>query len=249
MLPNATPIGRLLAAVLGLAALGACATMHPPAGHDFAQGAFARFVLNETSLADVEAALGPPMKQSTVQGLAKPSATLVAPGTPLSLVTLQYYWAPNGFGLPANAHPAKTASVMFLNGRLVAYGFTTGIPGEVQPPLDENILASLRQGETTRDEAVAMLGTPNGAMVHVLDKQKGESQISYGWRRVSNGTVEQRSVELFFDKFGRLTTYRLLDNDFPANSAPIQLPTPLQPPAQPVPQPHPGIPPPDLNHT
>ncbi len=211
MLPNATPIGRLLAAVLGLAALGACATMHPPAGHDFAQGAFARFVLNETSLADVEAALGPPMKQSTVQGLAKPSATLVAPGTPLSLVTLQYYWA--------------------------------------QPPLDENILASLRQGETTRDEAVAMLGTPNGAMVHVLDKQKGESQISYGWRRVSNGTVEQRSVELFFDKFGRLTTYRLLDNDFPANSAPIQLPTPLQPPAQPVPQPHPGIPPPDLNHT
>jgi hypothetical protein len=241
------PIGRLLVGILGLPALSACATMHPPAGHDFTQAAFARFVLNETSLGDVEAALGPPMKQSTVKGLAKPTATLVAPGTPLSLVTLQYYWAPNGFGLPANAHPAKTASVTFLNGRLVAYGFTTAIPGEVQPPIEEAMLTGLHQGATTRDEAVAMLGTPNGAMVHVLDKQKGESEINYGWRRVSNGTVEQRSLELFFDKYGRLTTYRLLDNDFPANSAPIQLPMPVPPPAQPVP--HPMIPQPDLNHT
>jgi hypothetical protein len=230
--------------------LAACAMVQQPAGRDFAKAAFARFALDQTSLNEAEAALGPPMKQVAIRGIARPGAAGVVPGTPIALVRLNYYYAPFGFGTPAGQHPAKSATLVFLNERLVAYDFNTAIPAEVTPPIDQSVLANLRQGATTRAEAIALLGTPNGELLHVLnDAQRGASQVSYGWRRIANGTVEQRSLLLFFDKASRLSTYTLLDNSYPVDSPPIPMPMPVQPPTPVVPVPHREIPQPDLSHT
>ncbi len=220
-----------------------------PAGRNFPQSAFAGFALDQTTPAEVQAALGPPLKQSTTSAIAKPDSKVIAPGTRFSITHFFYFYAPNGPGLPATEHPNKIAVVFFFDGRLFLYGFGSTLPGEASPPIDEQLLASLRQGKTTRAQAVALLGQPNSEGLHLLDNQKGSTQISYAWSSNQSGTVKLRTLNVFFDRSGRMSTYTLQDNTYPANTAPLQLPgSPKAPPAVPGDR-IPPVPQYDLDHT
>jgi hypothetical protein len=225
--------------------LAACVAPPRPAGRNFTQSLFARFVLNQTSVEEVVASLGAPMTRSTLKGLSNGKSRLVPLGTPFSLTILVYYFAPNGFGQPPDQHPAKAASAVFFDGRLVAYATDSAIPGDTNAPIDEAKLAALRQGETTRDQAIALLGPPNGALLHLLDSQHGASEISYTWLNMDGPTIRRRTLRVLFDGAGQLTDYTLLDTATPAGAEPIPLPRP-EPPEQFTP----GAPAaPDLEHT
>ncbi len=210
-----------------------------PAGRDFPQNAFSGFALDQTTPAEVQAALGPPLKQSTTSALAKPESKVIAPGTRFSLTQFFYFYAPAMAG-----QPSKIAVVFFFDDRLFLYSFRSTLPGAARPPVDEQLLANLRQGKTTLAQAVALLGPPCGEGLDLLGNQHGSTQISYAWSDNHSGTVKLRTLNVFFDRSGRLSTYTLQDNSFPSNTAPLQLPAP--PPQQdripPVPQY-------DLDHT
>ena len=246
---------RILITAVCLAGLAGCAVqpsqqavllrrqaVQMPAGHDFPQAAFAGFALDQTTPDQVQAALGAPLKQTTTSGIAKPDSKVIAPGTRFSLTSFLYVYAPNVAG-----QPRKIAFVLFFDGRLFSYNFLSSFPGDAMPPIDEQRLASLRQGRTTRAEAIALLGAPNGQSLHLLDNLKGSTQISYAWANDQSGTVKLRTLNVFFDRSGRMSTYTLQDNTFPVNSAPLQLPTPPKPP--PSSDSIPPVPQYDLDHT
>lgn len=245
--------GALLRASIafGLLALASCAEAPQPAGRDFALSPFANFVLNQTSEADVQASLGPPVKRTSQSSIAPPNSQLLMPGTPYSVSTLNYLFAPNGLTGGKAEHPAKLAILWFFDNRLVAYVETSIIPGQLNAAVDEARLVQLQQGKTTRPQAIALLGTPNAQIVHLLDAQPGTAQISYFWVRVDGDTLLTRELKLDFDRAGKLTTYTMSDSSSPADSPPLPSTTPQGIPGdQPSPQPNlDQIPPGDFSHT
>ena len=233
-----------VAGVLGVIGLAGCMAPPPVAvGHDFPQTAFAGFALDRTTSADVEAALGLPTKTSSMSGLAKPDSKVIAPGTRFTVTTLRYLFAPAGVGLPLVQHPMKLASLVFFDGRLVAYDINSFIPGQMNPAVDEARLAELRQGQTTAAQTVALLGPPNGDVLHMVDSAAGTSELAYNWTQGDGLASKRRILRIFFDRMGRLSSYVVTDGGFPA--APQQIPPPPASPSMPREQ----IPPADLSHT
>lgn len=228
-----------LFAIVPVLALATCAPAarqgflpRGPFGRDFAQNSFARFVLDTTSAEEVQAVLGPPMKATTVKELVPATSKSLVPGSPVSATVLSYYYFPNGIGVPPQAHPGKFAVLRFLNGRLVFYGTKSLIPGEENPPLDENRLSSLHQCETTKSDVLALLGPPNAEALHVLDAQPGAVEMGYNWSTSESGAVARKTLIVFFDRSGAMTNYRLLDDVTAPNGLPLStnLTTKLPPP-------------------
>jgi outer membrane protein assembly factor BamE (lipoprotein component of BamABCDE complex) len=234
------------ATLLAAALLCACTTTpHPPIGRDFAKAAFAGFVLDRTTLGEVEAVLGPPMRQANISGIAKPDAKGIVPGTRFTFVRLDYWFAPSGL-----KRPLKEAELVFFDDRMVQFSRFTSLPSEVSQPVDPELLTRLRQGQTTRAQAILLLGTPTGETLHKFDSEHGSSELLYGWTQRIGGMVEQKNLLLFFDKYERLTSYTLLENSYPEGSPPMPMPSPPSQPDQAAPpgEPVPGSRP-DLNHT
>jgi hypothetical protein len=225
-----------LAASPLILALAACATTMGgrTLGRDFPRAPFAAFRLDVTSVNEAEAALGPPMKLTTVRGLVAATSKRLVPGTPYALTLLSYYFFPTGSGQAGQSHPGKAASLVFLDGRLIAYGADSSLPGDANLPIDEARLDSLHQCRTTRSEAIALLGQPNGESLHVLDAQPGAIDVTYSWQNVQEGVSAHRSLRLFFDRTGAMSNYRLVDDQTAANGLPAAphptVPTPLPPP-------------------
>jgi hypothetical protein len=235
-LPHFGWLGAII--LVQVAALGGCATRGPgfssaPVGRDFQQSVFARFTLDQTSVEEAEGLLGLPMKQTSVRGLVGATSRTLTPGTPYIISTLNYYYFPYGAGLPPQNHPGKTATLLFLQGKLIAYGADSSIPGEANAPVDENRLSDLHQCQTTRAEAVALLGQPNGEAMHVLDAQAGSVEIIYSWLNIDAGTVQQRSLHVFFDRSGAMSNYTMVNNVAPLGGLPVPaqrpVPTPMPP--------------------
>jgi len=225
---------RRLPAILLLLSLAACAngTGNQPVGRDFSRAPFASFTLDSTSVAEAEAALGPPMKLTTVRSLVGATSRRLVPGTPYALTALNYYFYPNGAGALAQGHPGKSASLVFLDGRLIAYGAESSLPGDANAPLDEMRLGALHQCRTTRSEAIALLGQPNAESLHILDAQPGAVDIVYVWQNTRQGMAANRSLRVFFDRNGTMSNYTLVDDQVAAGASAAArpaLPTALPP--------------------
>ncbi len=222
-------------AVLPLAlSLAACATTPatPILGRDFSRQPFATFTLDSTSVAEAEAALGPPMKLTTLRALIGANSKRFVPGTPYTLTALSYFFFPNGAGPLNPSHPGKAASLLFLNGRLIAFGDDSNLPGDANPPIDESRLDSLHQCQTTRSDVIALLGQPNAESLHVLDAQPGAVDIAYSWQTLQAGFTARRSLRVFFDRSGAMSNYTLVDDQSAANGLPLAA-HPVTPPTLP----------------
>ena len=200
--------------------LAGCATAVQPIGRDFSEAPFPGFRLDRTTIEEAEAALGPPMKLSTLRGLVGANSKTLAPGTPYSITKLNYYFLPNGVGAKTQAHPGKVATLLFLNGRLIGYGADSNIPGEANNAIDESRLASLQQCKTTRSEVIALLGQPNGEALHVLDAQAGAVEFAYSWSSMAAGQFEHKTLRVFFDPSGAMSNYTLTEDAVAANAGP-----------------------------
>jgi len=183
-----------------------------PMGHDFSSEAISGFVLNETTMEQAEAVLGTPTKQSSVQGVASPTSKEVPPGTPYAMTLLTYDFFPYGTGVPARMHPFRHASLIFSDGRLIGEAVNSTIPGQSNVPIDEAQLASLRQCKTTPQEAIALLGTPNGVTVNMPARRPGPKAIEYLGFSNTSGEIEQRDLHVYFDTSGVMTSYSLYKN-------------------------------------
>ncbi len=228
------------AAIPALAlALSACATAIPhPIGHDFSRAAFSAFVLQTTTLPDVEAMIGQPMRVSTISGLANQHAVVVTPGTPVALTLVNYFYAPYGARPQQAPGPSKAATMIFFQGRLVSYDVNSSIPGDDNAPIAEDRLGDLHKGSTTHQEAVALLGPPDGQSVVFGGPASGRtSMMAYQWANTEGGMVRRKLLRVEFDSAGRFSGYTLLDNSYPVGSAPIPFPQPRAAPSPPAAEP------------
>jgi hypothetical protein len=208
-------VRRPLTTAFLAAALSGCAavTGGQPVGRDFSRAPFAGFTLDSTSVSEAEAALGPPMKLTTVRGLVAATSKRLVPGTPYAVTELSYYFFPNGMGAASQGHAGKFASLVFFDGRLIAYGAHSSLPGDANAPVDEGRLDSLHQCQTTRREAIALLGQPDAESLHILDAQPGAIDIVYTWQNTRQGVAAHRSLRVFFDRNGAMSNYTLVDNE------------------------------------
>jgi len=197
-----------------------------PVGRDFPQNAVSGFALDQTSIEEAEAALGQPFKSTTVRGLVAATSKRLAPGSSYSITLLDYFFLPYGAGQPRQSHPGKAAIIIFLNGRLIAYGSDDSIPGQANAPINDAALASLHQCQTTRAEVIALLGPPNGQTLHLLDAQPGAVDMIYVWSDTDAGVFEQRSLHVFFDKTGAMSNYTLVKTAAPASGVQVTSPMP-----------------------
>lgn len=224
----------LLRAVMPAFLLAGCATSpmqlsHGPIGRDFPQSAFSGFILDATSLEEAEAALGPPANTTNVRALVPANSKSLPAGSTVTLTTVRYLYWPNGAGLPVQAHPSKSAALIFLNGRLIAYSSDSTIPGQANGAVDEAKLGELRQCQTTRGQAISLLGAPNGQQMHVMDAQAGATDIFYRWSTAEGGVVTRRNLRISFDRNGTMSTYTMVDNQ--NGGANLPMPAPAAPPA------------------
>jgi hypothetical protein len=218
-----------------LAALSACVAPLPhPLGHDFSRAAFSTFVLQTTTLPDVEAAIGAPLRISTISGLANQRAVTLPPGTPIALTLVNYFYAPFGPARPLSQTPAKSATMVFFQGRLVGYDVNSTIPGDDNAPIPEDRLAGLQRGATTRNDAIALLGPPDGqSVVFAQPAGRRNSIMTYNWSLTEGDMTRRKMLRVEFDGAGRFSGYTMLDNSFPAGSAPIPFPAPQSVPRPP----------------
>jgi len=213
----------LLCAATGLAG---CAAAVRPVGRDFPQNAMSGFALDRTSVEEAQAALGPPLKSTTVRGLVAATSKRLVPGSAYSVTLLNYLFLPYGPGQPRQAHPGKAAILVFLNGRLIAYGSDDSIPGQENPPINDAALASLHQCQTTKADVIALLGPPNGQTLHLLDAQPGAVDMIYSWSATDAGVWQQHSLHVFFDKTGAMSNYTLVQTAAPASGVQVTAPMP-----------------------
>ncbi len=206
---------RQLAAAFLAAMLSGCAALTggQPVGRDFSRAPFAGFTLDSTSVSEAEAALGPPMSLTTIRGLVAATSKRLVPGTPYAMTELSYYFYPNGTGAASRGHAGKFASLVFFDGRLIAYGAHSSLPGDANAPVDEGRLDSLHQCQTTRREAIALLGQPDAESLHVLDAQPGAIDLIYTWQVTQQDVAAHRSLRVFFDRNGAMSNYTLIDNE------------------------------------
>jgi len=208
--------------------LAACAAPRPLAvGHDFSRAAFSGFVLQTTTLPDVEASLGMPTSVTTRSGPA-----------PVSVTVAVYVFAPYGNDPRQPGAPAKRALLVFFQGRLAGYALMSTIPGDGNLPIAEDRLSFLHKGATTHEEAIALLGPPDGqTMVFGGPPSRRTSMMIYQWSHTEAGMVHGQLLRLEFDAAGRFLTYVMQDNSYPVGSAPIQLPMPQLSPPPPIAEP------------
>jgi len=219
--------------------LSACAAPLPhPVGHDFSRAAFSTFVMQTTTLPDVEARIGAPMRVATIRGLANQHALIATPGTPVALTLANYFFAPYGAGPRLPGAPTKSASLIFFQGRLVGYDVLSTIPGDDNPPIAEDRLSDLHKGATTHEEAIALLGPPDGQTVAFGGPvSRRTSMMTYQWSHTAAGMVTARQLRVEFDAAGRFSGYTMLDNSYPVGSTPIPFPVPQAAPPPPVAEP------------
>jgi hypothetical protein len=186
-------------------------------GREFTRQAFAGFVLNATTVAEAEAALGPPMKQTAIQRLVGATSKGLPPGTPFTTTLLTYFFFPHGPGPLAQGHTGKAATLVFFNDRLMAFGIDSTLPEDANRPIDETRLSALHQCSSTRSDVISLLGQPNGEILHLLDAHPGAVDIIYSWQNVQANVTARRSLRIFFDRSGAMSNYTLVDDQSAAN--------------------------------
>ena len=140
MMPRMSARVGILAAVLA----GACLL-----GADFSRPDPASFTLGQTTEQEIRARFGKPAGQATVRV-----------GDKL-VTTLRYAYAE----ARSIAVPVRTMAYAFHEGRLVGFDYMSSFATD-QTAFDELALKRIKRGETTRTEALDLVGKPTGQFIY-----------------------------------------------------------------------------------
>jgi hypothetical protein len=198
------------------------------AGRDFPTAAFGTLRLRQTTDSQVEAVLGPPFKRLAVQGTTANPAGPVPPGTPFSLAILTYEFGISNGGPTVAGHPVgKFATLVFLGGTLAAYDLNSSIPGDANPPIDEQRLSLLKQGSTTRNDIIGLLGTPSGQSMALSFLPQDHGHVTYAWTHIDASGVRHKLLVIELDAHDVMIRYAMVDRSGPLLSQPGSVPLPI----------------------
>jgi hypothetical protein len=220
-----------------LAALSLASCTHT-SGRDFAIPLETQLAPGRTTTADVRTMFGEPdTSQSFISsgGAAtlKPpesefdSATGTVPGV---YETLRYRFvkaiAPTGGG----DIMVKSAVFLSRDGVLIGYNSVSNFPDH-PTNFDEGKISLLRKGESTRNDAEAILGPPTGQAIYPLALKAGEFKLQYNYGTMDPNTHKtlDKELTLLFGADSRLLGYRAKTSvaNMPAAPAPAIMPLPI----------------------
>jgi hypothetical protein len=241
------PITRVTAAIaiIGPMLLTACAPAVPPVisrvGRDFPRAAFARFELKETTDQQAEAVLGPPINRLALKTTAANPAGPVPVGTPIDMAVLRYIYLLDSGGPQAGNRPVvKLATLVFLGGTLAAYDVNSTIPGDDNPPIDDSKLSLLKQGRTTRNDIISLMGTPSGQSAPLPFAPKSMGHITYAWTHFEGTGLRRKILIIDLNSRDVMTHYTLLDGSGPMPAPAPNAPSPFTQPPEPNPETQPS---------
>jgi hypothetical protein len=213
--------------VVAAVALGGCADN---LGRDFARPAADAFVLGRTTPSDISARYGEAQQRvATVltEGVA-PAAALPGafPGAwaPGNYAEITYFFSGKTKTFPLNApRSVKILGFEFWNGVLVAYAFSSNFAGD-SSNFDETNRALLKNGQTSKSEAVRLFGPPSGRAVYPEAARTGDERYIY----VYSDARGDKRLELLFGSDDKLVDYRFTDEETPRYVArPSDIPFPI----------------------
>ena len=140
MTPRRSERVGILAAVLA----GACLL-----GADFSRPDPASFTLGETTEQEIRARFGKPAGEAATRVAGK------------LVTTLRYSYAE----ARSIAVPVRTMAYAFHEGRLVGFDYMSSFAAD-QTAFDELALKRIKRGETTRPEALDLVGKPGGQFIY-----------------------------------------------------------------------------------
>jgi len=226
------------AAVTGSLLLTNCAPVPTAAtaGRDFPRAAFAGFRLKETTDQQAEAMLGPPLNRLALKTTATNPAGPIPVGTRLDMALLRYAYIVGNGGPQAGNYPVvKIATLVFLGGTLAAYNVNSTIPGDDNPPIDDSKLALLKEGITTRNDIIGLMGTPTGQSEPLPFAAKSLGNVTYAWTHFEGAGLRHKILVIDLNSRDIMTHYTLLDASGPITKPAPGAPTPFtQPPDQPA---------------
>ena len=162
-------LARTTLLVAFLVALGGCA------GKDFVRPGEDAFKLGQTTYAQVVQKLGEPSKAGEVQknGKQVKSATYS-------------YASTGGEPLEEGVIPARALSYFFYNDTLVGQEFISSFKSD-SSNFDEKKIDAIRKGQTTRAEAIQLMGKPSAAYVPPMVTETAGEAIGYSYVATRGG--------------------------------------------------------------
>lgn len=109
-----------------------------------------------------------------------------------------------GDGIEARVVPAKILTLSFADDKLVGQNFSSSFKID-NSDFDNSKVTTIKKGETTYSEVIAILGNPTGHKIAPLVASPSAKGISYGFsmtktRIIGNGTDSStKTVEVEFD--------------------------------------------------
>lgn len=171
------------------------------AGTAFVRVTDDQVALGKTTEAEVRQKLGAPYRegQVTLNGV--------------QLKSLAYAYAAGlGEGAYPGVTPSRSQGFSFLDDKLVGYEFVSSWK-EDSTDFDESKIASIKKGESTRADVIALLGAPTGKAIYPVVKEQGDEGMVYLYVHVKgsafNMKVYNKSLLVTLDSKGVVkdTTY------------------------------------------
>lgn len=163
-----------IAALLVLTGMSACTT--PLFGRDFVRPDYATYSKEGVAESDIIARYGRPYSRNkfTHHGV--------------TIATLDYFYVVQEWAGDHVLDRKKTCSFFFSDGHYLGYTFGTGFQGD-QQPVAEQKLSQLVKGQTTKADALALLGAPTSAVRYPATPEdisaEGASSLGYEYYQYS----------------------------------------------------------------
>jgi len=122
------------------------------------------------------------------------------------------YATAGGDPLASGVTPARSIDFAFLDQVLVSYQFVSSFKAD-HTDFDENKVATIKKGVTTRDEVVALLGPPTGMQIYPMVAGKDDTGLGWSYAQVRGSAfslkVYQKTVVVSVNPAGVVTDVQL----------------------------------------
>ena len=146
------------------------------AGRNFERPAEESLALGKTTRTEILARFGPPISEgSRIQN-----------GQPIKTLSYSYSRA-TAAAHASRVTPARAIGFAFADGVLVGYDFQSSFEEE-HTDFNEARVADLKEGTTTREQLLSLLGPPQGRQIHPMIDSKGDEGWFYIYSQWKKGT-------------------------------------------------------------
>jgi hypothetical protein len=191
---------RYFLTVLLISALFGCA------GRDFVRPSAEDYKLGQTTYAQVVQRMGEPRRTSD----------LLTNGKGVKAITYAYA-SKGGEPLEADVTPARVQAYYFYNDALVGRAFISSFKID-NTDFDEKRVESIRKGQSTHADVVALLGQPTASFIAPMVKETSGEAIGYTYEAIRGGLFSGikahiKSLRISFDDNGRVSDVEFTSSD------------------------------------